>query len=71
MKAITDRAMRFLRARLGPVVREVTARPFSGAFGFSFCVFLGACWGVAFETAVLSLVALSAAERRGISVKWG
>jgi hypothetical protein len=71
MKAITDKAMHLLRASLGPVVQEVVARPFSGAFRFSFHIFLRACWGVAFETAVLLMVTLSAAERRGILVKWG
>jgi hypothetical protein len=66
MKVITT-TTRLRRASLGSVVREVATRPFSGALGFSFRIFLGACWGIASETAaVFPMVTLT--ERRGISV---
>jgi len=50
------------------VDQEVATRPFSGALGFSFHIFLGACWGIASETAVVVTLLV---EHRVISVKWG
>jgi hypothetical protein len=69
MKVITNMATRLWRASLGSVVREVATRPFSGALGLPFRL-LGACWGIASETAAV-LVGTLLAERRGISVNEG
>jgi len=60
--------MRLWCASLGLVVQEVATRPFSGALGFSFHLFLGACWGIASETAAVFSAVTLLAERWGISV---
>ncbi len=67
-KVVTNRAMRVWHASLGSVVREVATCPFSGALGFSFCLFLGACQGIASETAAVFSAVTLLAEHRGISV---
>jgi len=70
-KVITNRATCLWHASLGLVVQEVATHPFSGALGFSFCQFLGACWGIASKIAAVFLVVTLLAEHWGILVKWG